>query len=348
MGELKLHRRITVISDKITVGISILLILTLLTSGCTDLPPMPEISTKTALDLISPVVVLQGSEQYCIQYPDKCPNQTAIPTPTTIPTTAPPTPIPTVTVEPTSKYFYVDPYAGGERFEGQWFQWTWLNASGYKDANRGIVIYGHSYHSRFTQWNGANGNFQLVSPKPGYRFLAVYVHEEDFGPDDSALWGYDETYFFLQYNGVLHEGYTGYSQNLSITELEYEKWDYYRFSNIKPFGIYRVYRGFAAAATGGYVVKYNSELRTGQGNSWDGYIIYEIPVSITDNDIYIIGKFDGKGVNWRFDSDIKIYPIQSNIVRPPTAVPTKPPMSPADIARELAFQRALRNTTTRS
>ena len=342
-------------SDKIVVGISILLVLTLLTSGCTDLPPMPEISTKTALDLISPIVVLKGSNQYCIQNPDDCPNQTTnitiniTPTITAVPTTTRPTPKPTAIVEPTSKYFYVDPYAGGERFEGQWFLWTQLNISGYKDANRGIVIYGHSYHDRFTQWNDAIGNFQILQPKPGYRFLAVYVHEEDFGPDDSAHWGYDETYFFVQYGGTLHGNFTDYSQNMSITELEYEKWDYYRISTIKPFGIYRVYRGFAAASTGGYVVKYNYELRTGQGNSWDGYILYEVPLSITDDDIRIVGNFAGKGVNWRFDSGIKIYPIQSNLVKPPTPAPTRSPTpipvlteptrSQEELARELAIQR---------
>lgn len=336
--------------DKLAIGISILLVLTMLTSGCVDLPPMPEISTKTALDLISPVVVLKGSDQYCTQFPKECANQTTNITAniTIVPTTTRPTPKPTAIVEPDSKYFYVDPYSAGERFEGQWFLWTWLNVSGYKAANRGIVVYGHSYHNRFTQWNGATGNFQLLVPQKGYRFLAVYIHEEDFGPDDSAHWGYDETYFFLQYNGTLHGNFTGYSQNLSITELEYEKWDYYRISTIKPFGIYRVYRGFSAAATGGYVVRYNYELRTGQGNSWDGYILYEVPVSITDNDIYIVGNFAGKGINWRFDSGIKIYPIQSNIVRPPTPVPTEPTKSPAEIKGDLAFQRMIRNTTIRN
>jgi hypothetical protein len=336
-------------SDKIIVGINILLIVTLLTSGCIDLPPMPEISTKTALDFISPVVVLKGSEQYCIQNPADCPNLTANITTnvTVVPTIIPPTPKPTAIVDPPSKYFYVDPYAGGERFEGQWYLWTWLNASGYQDANRGIVVYGHSYHDKFTQWNDAIGNFRLLVPKSGYRFLAVYVHEEDFGPDDSALWGYDETYFFLQYHGVLHGNFTNYSQNMSITELEYEKWDYYRISTIKPFGINRIYRGFAAAATGGYTLQHSYDLRTGQGNSWDGYILYEVPLSITDNDIRIVGNFAGKGVNWRFDSDIKIYPIQENLVKPPTSVPTQPTMSRAEIEREIAFQKTLRNTTIR-
>jgi len=291
---------------------------TVLTSGC-----ISDETKKQGLDLIAPVVVLKGSEQYCQQFPEECKANVSVVANTTpaisntsyvvveTPSSTP-TPIPTVTVEPVSTSRFVDPYGPGGRLQGQWFRWTWPNASGYETANRGIVVYGHSYHDSFTQWNDAWGNYQTIVPPPGMRFLAVYVHQEDFGPDDSGLWGYDTGYFNLQYDLSFHKPYDAYDKVFRIIELEDSKSNYYSIERLKPYGVHRMFGGMADSTTGGYHIEEYYSLRTGKGNAWDGYIIYLVPVSATDRDILIVGNFAGRSVHWKFDGTARSYPTSQD------------------------------------
>jgi len=300
--------------DKIFI-LYILLSLVLITSGCID--------TKPVLDLVSPVVMLKGSTQYCKEFPIECGiNVTAAPTPIPELTQAQATPIPTITVEPSSKYKYVNPYESGERWIGQWFRWVWLNTSGYQSTSRGIVVYGHNYYNRLTQWNDGLGNYQNLNATKGYRFLAVYVHQEDFGPDDTGMWGYDSSYFKLQYNQKLHPEFIGYNKTLRIVEIEDSVNNYYNIERVLPFGIKRIFAGYRNSELGGYYMETLWSVTPGRGNSWDGYILYEVPISITDDDIRIVGNFAERGVNWRFDTDIKIYPMYQTPSETPLPKPT--------------------------
>lgn len=291
----------TLISMLIIFGILAIVVLFTLVSGCVDTD-----SAKTAaLDAISPVVVLKGSTQYEKMYPEKAANDTPIPTATVIveESTVIPTAKPTVTVLPTRSVYNVNPYSGGERWEGQWYRWDWLNVSGLQDAKRGIVVYNHIYMDSFTYWDDAWGNYYKVYPQNGYRFLAVFVHEEDFSEDNSGWWGYTNSSFSLQYDYKLHKQYTGFNFVYRIKELEETYGDYYNKEWIHPFGLERVFGGLADAKTGGYHLEPKYSLWSGACNSWDGYLLYEIPKSATDSDIRIVGNFASKNVNWRFDAD---------------------------------------------
>jgi len=292
----------------LTVLTLLLLSTLLLSAGCFEEYKAP------AMDMISTVVVVKGSTQYCQQYPEECnpvtPDTTVAITYTVTETPTPsPTPVPTVTVEPTSIYRTIDPFAGGERWQGQWYIWTWPDVSGLQDANRGIVVYGHSYHDTLTQWNDPLGNYVKIIPPTGFRFLAVYAHHEDFGPDDTGLWGYGPSNFKLQFESRLHDEYPNYNKTYRLIELESSHSDYYNIDRLKPYAINRIYKGYGYSKTGGYYAEELWTLRRGQGNSWDGYILYLVPVSITDSDIRIVANFAGKDVNWRFDRNDVIYHI---------------------------------------
>lgn len=275
------------------------------------------ITTTQVMDTIAPVFVVKDSPQYCRQNPDLCPKE-VIPQSYAIVETPPPTPtpIPTVTVIPTIEQTYVDPFKGGERWEGMWYKWTWPNASGLQTANRGVVVYGHSYLDGFTQWNDAWGNYQTTVAPPGQRFLAVYIHEEDFGPDNNGLWGYGAKYFYLQEGMNLKSNWTGYNRAYRIIELESDRSDYYDIDRPSIFGAHRVYSGTEAARiNGGYFVEDWYSLWSGKGNSWDGYILYLVDASTTDNDILITANLAGKEVYWRFGAKNS----QSHIVKYPLA-----------------------------
>lgn len=309
------------LSNYVSIFATICLVSTVLTAGCFEGIIPQNVTTEDvktgALNAASGFVVIKGSAQYCVQYPDApdCPKPvtpnvsvTYIPEVPTRIVPSTPTTAPTVTVAATPAFHFVDPTSAGERWVGQWFKWTWLNASGLQDANRGILVYGHSYHNTLTQWNDAWGNYDVITPPDGMRFLAVYVHEEDFGPDDAGLWGYGPQYFYLQYANTLHTNFTGYNKVYRIIDLEQSTPNYYRDSYIGPFAAHRIYMGAQAAKSGGYIIEEYYDLRTGKGNAWDGYILYTVPVTVTDNDIRIVGKFAGKSVNWRFDENNYQFP----------------------------------------
>jgi hypothetical protein len=301
--------------DKILI-VCLLLTGTIISSGCMG------VDTKTVLDFVSPVILLKGSTQYCIQFPDQCEKtETPVSNVTIVPTIVQ-TPVPTFTVEPTIKYRYVNPYETGERWQGQWFRWVWLNTSGTQSTSRGIVIYGHNYYKTLTQWNDAKGNYQTINASKGNRFLAVYVHQEDFGPDDTGMWGYDSHYFNLQYSQQLHPEFVAYNKTLRIIEIEDSINNYYNIERVLPFGIKRIFAGYRNSDLGGYYIETLWAVTPGKGNAWDGYILYEVPIWVTDDDIRIVGNFANRPVNWRFDSDIKIYPASQTPSEPPLPIPT--------------------------
>ena len=189
----------------ILIGVVLILFVIVLTAGCVD----TEGAKVAALDAISPVVVLKGSAQYEKMFPANTSNVTVgnasvfsnVST-VIIEETATVTPELPVTVLPTKDANYVDPYAEGTRQEYQWFRWHWDNVSGLQQADRGIVIYNHYWLNSFTYWDDAWGNYYKQYPDPGMRFVAVFVHQEDFNEDNSGLWGYQNESFKVQYNKV--------------------------------------------------------------------------------------------------------------------------------------------------
>jgi len=334
--------------------LALAVILVALSAGCID-----EATKVQALDAISPVVVLKGSTQYCNAYPDRCSNVTvgveettaAVVDPITAAnltgplsdadkariisslnntttnvtesvTDAPIEPAAPVTTEPTINAHYIDPYAGGERWESQWYRWHWDNVSGLQQVDRGIIVYGHKYYNILTYWDDAWGNYFEIYPDYGMRFLAVFVHEEDFNEDNSGIWAYDNTSFKLQYDGQLHDAYSEYNPVYRISTIEDSNGDYYGIEWIKPFGLKRVYGGMADASTGGYHVEEQWSLWSGPGNAWDGYILYQVPETATDSDIRIVGNFATQNVNWRFDSQNQQRKYPASYVGTPATLDT--------------------------
>jgi hypothetical protein len=297
--------------------------------------PTPEPPTDNLLlDLISPIVVLKGSKQYEQMYPTPTPNVTeSITVLTTIPA---PEIIPTVTVIPTKEVRTIDPFTDGERWERQWYRWLWHNVSGYQSADRGIVVYRHVYLDSYTYWDDAWGQYFKVYPAQNNRFIAVYVHQEDFSPDNSGIWGYGNGSFKLQYNQQLHDQYQWLEPVYRISELEDTYNDYYNIRKAGPYGAERIFGGISDAKTGGYHIEYRYSLWSGQGNSWDGYLLFQVPDTLTDRDFRIVSNFAGKGVNWRFDADAEAgrYPISNVGVLPVRTIETPATLPTENIVRQ--------------
>lgn len=227
--------------------------------------------------------------------PTPTPEPTPIPPPTPTPKQTP-TPLPTIGVKP------VDPYLHGERWEGQWFKWYRNDVDGLKDMDVGIVVYRHGWLDKYTWYNNAMGNYQVEYPVEGQRFFIVWIHEEMLGNNksfDPRMWGIDENAFRLQYKTQMINNDKNHLPVNRILELD-EKWDYYHINTAAPFG-YRVTYTGNNPETGGMVAEPIGYLRLGQGNSIDGYLIYQVPKETFTEDLLLTGSFSTFGTAyWRF------------------------------------------------
>lgn len=229
---------------------------------------------------------------------------TPVPTPTPVPV-----PIPTIeiiTPEPTPAAIeipqkYIDPYAQGERGLGQWYKFYRPDVSGLKDLDAGIVVYRIRWLDRYTWWNAAQGNYFQQNPSPGTRYLAVWVHEELFGKnqsDDSRFWGFDEKAFRVQINNRLYEPDTTHNPVNRIFEFD-ELRDYYEIATAPPFSYLIRYTG-TNPETGGFAAERLGVIRMGQDNGFDGYILFEVPEGTMERDVTILGAFaDFGSAAWR-------------------------------------------------
>lgn len=235
---------------------------------------------------------------------------TATPIPTPSPTPAPEsvvfvaTPIPTPEAIPDLEIEYVDPFAPGERTENQWYKWFRSDVQGKKDMRIGIVAYRHKFLDRYTWWSAVNGNYFTQRPTAGNRYFAVWINEEMFGnttEDDPSFWAFDDRAFALNVNGnlVTPENNRSYIPTNRIKEFD-EYTNYHDTVTAPPFGYYVRYTG-NNPSTGGFAAEKLSVLRMGEGNSHDGFILFEIPKETQLKDITLLGEFGTFGsASWRF------------------------------------------------
>lgn len=258
--------------------------------------------------ILSALVVAMTIDSGCITYAKKIGKDvlaTPTPTPTPLPTPTPtprPTPVPTPKAIETLAAHYVDPFMEGERWENQWFKWTRLDVQGNKDLSIGIVAYRHAWLEYYTWWNAALGNYQVQQPAEGNRYFVVWVHEEMLGDNssyDPSMWIFDETSFRLQANGVVYSPDETHNPVNRIRELD-TKYDLYNTVTAGPFGWDLRYSG-NNPGTAGYIAERRGWLRWGKGNAVDGYILFEVPESSMENEIYLMGGFSTFGsAYWRF------------------------------------------------
>jgi hypothetical protein len=228
------------------------------------------------------------------------PTPTPIPTPTATPTPTPkqpPVSLPTIKQQP------VDPLIHGERSEGQWFKWYRPDVSGTKDLDAGVIAYQHAWLDNYTWYNPSLGQYFKQEPTKGNRYFVVWVHEELFGTNstnDPGMYPFYDDAFRLQVKGNLIEADTVHNPVCRILELDH-KYDYYNTITAPPFGWYIKQIGYSPE-TGGYAAIPIGEIRMGQGNAADGYILFEVPKNTMTEDVILLGNFARFGsAYWRFD-----------------------------------------------
>ena len=227
------------------------------------------------------------------------------PTPTPIPIIPAPTPTPRQTPTALESILQkpVDPFIHGERSEGQWFKWYRPDILGLKDLDAGVIAYRHAWLDNYSWYDNAMGQYYKQEPTKGNRYFVVWVHEEIFGTNstnDPGMYPFYDDAFRIQVKDKLIEADTVHNPVCRILELDH-KYDYYNTITAPPFGWYIKQIGYSPE-TGGYAALRIGEIRMGQGNAADGYILFEVPKGTMTEDVILLGNFARFGsAYWRFD-----------------------------------------------
>ena len=138
------------------------------------------------------------------------------------------------------------------------------------------------------QWhNDKDNNYYVQSPGAGTKYLFVFVHLENTG--DTRVWFPPAGNVVVYYNGIrYYQDQNHYKPNKGsnpkATPIEVKQIQYSQKLNGDE---YAEDFGFSHGTELGY-------LYPGTSNAVDGYIIYEVPKSLTPEETYVVIPFNGQ------------------------------------------------------
>lgn len=228
-------------------------------------------------------------------------NAMATPIPTPVPT---PVPTQNVTnISPVVMVTYVegqDEYmfrTNGKRM-GDWFQYKRDDVEGLKDIDMRATVYASRFMDKYDYWSVSWGKYFTQFPSQGMKYLIIQARIKlvgDTQEKDARMWGPGPDHFLVQTNEIGNNTHTVDTNHLigaRIKELE-DVNDMTDTTKIFDYGFYRYYdrNGIETAGELGYI-------RMGEGNAWDGYLIFEVPEDTRMKDIKVLERIDGIGNVW--------------------------------------------------
>jgi len=177
------------------------------------------------------------------------------------------------------------------RDEKELYKFFRNNVSGNQDLMIYATVYGHNFYQDYHTWSDSWSEYFRETPAPGYQFLFVYVVvwvDTETG-DDCRPYGFDKDHWRVQYGNRIYEPIKYYDPAWRIREMETVS-NYNKDSFIVPYGVIRRFdndRGWVADPLGW--------IKGGRSNAWDGYLIYEVPETATEDKLKVIGRFENLG-----------------------------------------------------
>ncbi|MDP2797610.1 MAG: zinc-ribbon domain-containing protein [Methanoregula sp.] len=241
---------------KIIAGIVIVLVVL---AGAACIFVLPGLSGSNSLPISS------GGTGFTASTPS--PATVIVTTPTPIPTTIVPTPTPNP---------FPDAYSIRELF----------NFNEGKYASRATVY--RVWMNETYQWhNDMDNRYYTQKPKAGNKYLLVYVNIENIGSNgypypksstillhnDGNIYNVDPSHYLPDKAGDRK------ATPVEIQEIEQQS-DYFKMERVEDYG-------YSHGTTQDFVYP-------GQGNAIDGYLIYEVPASLTPENTYVEIIFDGQ------------------------------------------------------
>lgn len=221
-----------------------------------------------------------------------------------------------VLVTPTvdGRVYYASEYQNGTRLLKRPFSFVRYNVEGLKDMKITTMVYDYRMFEELHYFEYTNYKYVEITPtEPNSKFLFIFVRMtmDDITGDDVKLWIVDRNKFAV------------FDGNNTYYPKEYPY--FYRFHEIENVGTFdkstyvqdfkslRLYsRDLEYKATAGIYAKELYWLYSGESNSLDGYILYEIPKEASAENIVVMTNLHAFGnSNWRLEGWLKnFYPLQ--------------------------------------
>jgi len=186
----------------------------------------------------------------------------------------------------------------GERNAGQWYDFSILNVSGYRDVVYHFTVYDAELEDSYEYRSDAWGQWWTENPAPGNEFLFVWICGWSegtswigWGPDRFFAWINTRTFYpepvILSDIGLVYKGGKATSDvpPRTIRWLEENKTSYLDFT----------------WSDDAYSFEDGVELtrqEPGKSNAMQGYLIYQVPKGTKFKDIRVAGWFGYYGTAW--------------------------------------------------
>jgi len=227
-------------------------------------------------------------------------NAMATPVPTPVQTPMPTQNVTKVNVTMVTYEEGLDEYmfrTNGKRM-GDWFIYKRENVEGLKDIDMRATVYASRFLDKYEYWSVSWGRYFIQLPSDGMKYLVVQARIKLLGDTqekDPRMWGPGQDHFVVQTTQDGNNTYTVDTNHLigaRIKELEYVN-DMTDTVKIFDYGYTRFYDrdGAETASELGYI-------RMGEGNAWDGYLLFEVPNNTRMKDIKVLESIDGIGSVW--------------------------------------------------
>ena len=246
----------------------------------------PKIPKNTGILIVAAVILLIVlAVGYFVVVPRLTGNQgivfgpfgQATPTPTVTITPPPPTAMPTATIVPTPT---PDPFLDALPLKKV------FPFSEGKTASEGTV-YRYWINDTYTWHNDMDNKWYIMSPKSGNKYLLVFANVVNRG--DAAFPYPKSNSIYVHYNGNVYTVDPSHyipdkagnrdATPIEIQEIQYQS-DFFNMEYVEDYG-------YSHGTTSNFVYP-------GASNSIDGYLIYEVPASLTPDKTFVEIVFTDK------------------------------------------------------
>lgn len=202
----------------------------------------------------------------------------------------------TVTPTPDGKLYFANEYESGIRKIKRPFSWYREDVSGQKDLSVHVTVYNYKSLNSFTWFNPSDYKYYKEYPSNSdnkFMFVFIQIYMDDEIGNDPRMWLPNENRFVLQANNRIFYPVQNFTKQVRIKEFE----ETYTLNDDSRIGYYGGIKQYQKGhrETAGEIFEEATYLKGGKSNAVDGYIIYEVPKDISDNEFIVNGAFNKFG-----------------------------------------------------
>lgn len=206
-----------------------------------------------------------------------------------------------VTPTPDGKLYYANEFDNGIRKIQNPFSFFSDNATGLKDLKITSMVYDYKIYNKLHWYNPSDGLYYEMSPSKDMKYLFVFFasYMDDVTADDTRFYIPNTSNYVIQ-SIYKNDVYTPieYPKQIRFTEMEYSK-DFKNRESAQYYGGIRSYtRSIDYKNSAGEIFIETNVLRGGESNYISGYLLYEIPKEMYEQELIFGVNYYAYGNAW--------------------------------------------------